>query len=229
MKKISIITVVFNAEKDIEVTIRSVIEQRNYYKNIEYIIIDGGSNDKTLEIIKRYSDNIDVIVSEPDKGIYDAMNKGLEKSTGDAHLFINAGDYFVGNVLGGVTVAPIFFPVVYRNIFNQIKQVKISSEKSRIPNCHQGILFENKNIRYSLEYKICSDYDYFLNHNYTSKITTHSSIGFIYFSPGYSTINYKQRDIEAFKIREKNFGIANALMQEIKISAKRLIRYYLSK
>src|SRR5690606_4665890 len=87
---LSVITVVYNNVKDIERTILSVINQT--YKNIEYIIIDGVSTDGTLDIIHQYSEKISHIVSEPDKGIYDAMNKGLSVATGDYVLFMNSGD-----------------------------------------------------------------------------------------------------------------------------------------
>lgn len=89
---ISIITVVFNGEKYLEETIQSVINQT--YDNIEYIIIDGGSTDNTLEIIKKYEDKIDYWVSEKDYGISDAFNKGIIVSTGARILFLNAGDSF---------------------------------------------------------------------------------------------------------------------------------------
>lgn len=92
---ISIITVVFNAEKTIKKTIESVINQT--YKNIEYIIIDGNSSDKTTTIIKRYDLKIDCWISEPDKGIYDAMNKGLHLAKGEYVYFLNADDYLIGN------------------------------------------------------------------------------------------------------------------------------------
>ena len=89
---ISIVTVSYNAVKDIEKTILSVLNQT--YPNIEYIIIDGGSTDGTLDIIKKYEDKISYWVSEPDKGIYDAMNKGTLKATGVWLNFMNAGDTF---------------------------------------------------------------------------------------------------------------------------------------
>jgi glycosyltransferase involved in cell wall biosynthesis len=88
--KISIITVVFNSVTLIEETIKSVLEQS--YSNIEYIIIDGASTDGTLSIIESYRPKLAVLLSEKDKGIYDAMNKGLERATGDYVLFMNAGD-----------------------------------------------------------------------------------------------------------------------------------------
>ena len=88
MEKISIITVVFNALSNLEETILSVINQD--YDNYEYIIIDGGSTDGTIEIIKKYHDKITLWITEPDKGIYDAMNKGVKFSDGQFVQFLNA-------------------------------------------------------------------------------------------------------------------------------------------
>lgn len=89
---ISVITVSYNAVLTIEQTILSVINQT--YLNIEYIIIDGGSTDGTVNVIKKYADKIAYWVSESDKGIYDAMNKGIAYSHGEYCNFINAGDKF---------------------------------------------------------------------------------------------------------------------------------------
>lgn len=89
---ISIITVVYNGEKYLEETIQSVINQT--YDNVEYIIIDGGSTDGTVDIIKKYEDKIDYWVSERDNGIYDAMNKGIDAASGVWLNFMNAGDWF---------------------------------------------------------------------------------------------------------------------------------------
>lgn len=93
--KISIITVVYNGAKSIEKTIHSVLNQT--YKNIEYIIIDGGSTDNTIDIIKKYEGQFFYWVSEPDKGIYDAMNKGLDAASGEWINFMNCGDSFFNN------------------------------------------------------------------------------------------------------------------------------------
>ena len=87
---VSIITITYNASRWLEQTILSILSQS--YSNIEYIIIDGGSTDGTVDIVKQYASGISYWVSEPDKGIYDAMNKGLQKATGDYVWFINAGD-----------------------------------------------------------------------------------------------------------------------------------------
>lgn len=92
---ISIITIVLNAEAHVEQTIRSVLSQT--YGNIEYIIIDGGSTDRSLEIINRYRNQVDYFISEKDEGIADAMNKGSARATGDYLIFLHADDYFAND------------------------------------------------------------------------------------------------------------------------------------
>ena len=100
--KISVVTVCYNAADTIERTMLSVLNQT--YHDIEYIIIDGGSTDGTVDIIRKYADKIAYWASEPDKGIYDAMNKGIKVATGEWINFMNAGDYFMNeDVLGEVT------------------------------------------------------------------------------------------------------------------------------
>jgi Glycosyltransferases involved in cell wall biogenesis len=95
--RFSIITVTYNAEKVIEKTIQSIVGQT--YKNYEYIIIDGASKDSTLAIIDKYRDNVNKLISEPDKGLYDAMNKGIAAASGDYLCFLNAGDIFHERIL----------------------------------------------------------------------------------------------------------------------------------
>lgn len=89
---VTVITVVYNAFDTIESTILSVLSQT--YTNVEYIIVDGGSKDGTTDIINRYQDKISYYISEPDHGIYDAMNKGIKASRGKWINFMNAGDTF---------------------------------------------------------------------------------------------------------------------------------------
>lgn len=93
--KISIITVCYNSEKTIERTVRSVISQD--YDDFEYIIIDGASKDKTLEICNKYREKITHLLSEKDEGIYDAMNKGISLASGDIIAILNSDDYFINN------------------------------------------------------------------------------------------------------------------------------------
>ena len=95
--KVTVVTVVFNDVAHIENTMLSVIGQT--YKKIEYIVIDGKSNDGTTSLIRQYSDRIATWISEPDKGIYDAMNKGLALASGDYVIFMNSGDEFMDNAV----------------------------------------------------------------------------------------------------------------------------------
>lgn len=92
LKRLSVITVVFNGKYEIEKTIESVIAQD--YHGIEYIVIDGGSTDGTKDVISRYLDKLDVFISEPDDGVYDAMNKAVRHACGEFLLFMNSGDVF---------------------------------------------------------------------------------------------------------------------------------------
>ena len=89
--KLTIITVTYNAERFLEPTIKSIAAQT--YPNIEYVIVDGGSKDGTVDIIKKYPQVVTNYISEPDNGLYDAMNKGIKKATGDYLLFLNSDGY----------------------------------------------------------------------------------------------------------------------------------------
>lgn len=93
--KFSVVTVCLNSEQYIETAIKSVIGQT--YPSIEYIIIDGGSTDTTIDIIHKYRNNIDIFISEPDGGVFEAFNKGLELATGDFVYFLNSDDYLYNN------------------------------------------------------------------------------------------------------------------------------------
>ncbi|BBM03885.1 glycosyltransferase family 2 protein [Microbulbifer sp. GL-2] len=95
MKKVSIITVCYDSVDTIQDTLESVLKQD--YPNIEYIIVDGGSTDGTMDIVKCYSGRISTIVSEPDRGIYDAMNKGIELASGDFVGILNSDDVYTDN------------------------------------------------------------------------------------------------------------------------------------
>ena len=95
--KVSIVTVCYNSEETIRDTVESVLAQG--YPDIEYIIVDGASTDKTMAIVDEYKDRITMAVSEPDKGIYDAMNKGINLATGDIVGILNSDDFFVNNTI----------------------------------------------------------------------------------------------------------------------------------
>lgn len=211
---LSIITVVYNGEAFLEKTIQSVLAQP--YDNIELVIIDGGSTDSTVEIIKKYEGQIDYWVSERDQGIYDAMNKGIDLALGDGLFFLNAGDYFVGNVINNNLHIPSFVPVKYINTLAKLKDMPIRDIKFGLPICHQGIIFERKDIRYDLTYQISSDYDYYLNHGY-QYLDFFKNDGYVFYdTTGVSSINVKARIHDVEKIIYKHFGLYAMLKYSIR-------------
>ena len=125
---VSIITVVYNGEKFLEETIQSVISQT--YENVEYIIIDGGSTDGTLDIIKRYEDKIDYWISEKDKGISDAFNKGIVCASGDIIGLINADDYYEQGAFSNII--DCYLDVFVKNpiiIYGQTNRITLNGKK----------------------------------------------------------------------------------------------------
>lgn len=165
--KVSIITVCYQAKDRLEETIRSVTGQT--YTNKEYIIIDGGSTDGTLQIIGNYARHIDKLLSEPDSGIYDAMNKGLSQTSSDSEyvMFMNAGDLFYDSeVLEKVLPGRRGETHLYGNLF---KDGKFVAQPARLGSfflstkmlCHQSILFStalHRNYPYDVNYRISADF-----------------------------------------------------------------------
>lgn len=167
--KISVVTVCYNAINDIEKTILSVINQT--YSNIEYIIIDGGSTDGTMDIVNKYKDKIDVIVSEPDKGIYDAMNKGARKSCGDFVQFLNAGDVLYNEKVFSslfkeeisVDVDVVYGDVIYVMQFGRFYKVPEPIENFSVtfPIAHPASFVKRKifdTFEFNTKYRIAADF-----------------------------------------------------------------------
>ena len=171
--KVTVVTAVLNDAGHIEQTILSVISQTDI--EIEYIIVDGGSKDGTLELIGKYKDKISLFISEPDRGVYDAMNKGIKYSTGDFVYFLNSGDVLLNpSILSKIKLeelkernAIIYGNVVvaYGNIEALEKPRPFFNSKMKFKGigiCHQSMFFPGKLIRnekYDLSYNIAADYD----------------------------------------------------------------------
>jgi glycosyltransferase involved in cell wall biosynthesis len=221
---VSIITVVFNSDKYIEKTINSVLNQT--YNNCEYIIIDGCSIDGTIEIIKKYEDRIDHWVSEPDKGIYDAMNKGVHLANGQIIGILNSGDFYVNNALEKIVNiynlnkrenndSLVITGAIFR--FSENEDIKFKQISDKFDSCgpilinHPATFVTRsvyENIGYfDLSYKISTDYDFILRayHNEVTRFIfindtlTHMMMGGI--SEKFTSLLTRFR--ERFYIRSK--------------------------
>ena len=148
MFKLSIITINYNNSLGLQKTIESVVKQS--YTEFDYIVIDGGSNDDSVSIIKKYTNKINYWVSEADKGVYDAMNKGILKANGDYLLFLNSGDSFYGkDVLENFRIVTdqINTPIIYGN-----SNFTCSGKKDWVQ-CPPGSLNKNYWFRYTLNHQ----------------------------------------------------------------------------
>lgn len=214
---ISIITVSYNAVSTIEATILSVINQT--YSNIEFIVIDGGSNDGTVDIIEKYKDKITYSISEPDKGIFDAMNKGIEIATGKWTCFMNCGDsfYSFNTIEEVVKMISITKGIVYGDTIVNRGNNKYLSKSSPIetidynlPFCHQSSLTSTeilKKNKFNLTYKLCADYNLFYS-LYKERIDFQQiplTISNFEAETGVSSTNIKQlkKEIQAITGRNK--------------------------
>lgn len=174
MIKISIITVVYNAVKTIGQTIQSVLKQD--YTEIEYIIIDGGSTDGTLDIIKNYESNIAYWISESDQGIYNAMNKGIDISTGDVIAFLNSDDWYEDGVIKyiaegfkeniDVLIGRVNFYENDKILRSQKNLLNPEELRRSMIYCHQGVFAKRELFikfgKFDEKYKIAADYDWLL-------------------------------------------------------------------
>lgn len=211
---ITIITVVFNGENYIEETILSVINQT--YDNVEYIIIDGGSTDGTLDIIKKYEQAIDYWVSEKDSGIYDAMNKGIQLATGDWINFMNAGDVFSTTAIATNFATKILnskanlvygtFNLVKDNGLFEIKTKNLSKINLSIWGtrvfCHQALFVSRSLIcKYSTKYKLKGELDWYFNLMNSKPIINILDFPIVnYRLGGVGDVCYKLNMIESLKV-----------------------------
>ncbi|RDC57040.1 glycosyltransferase [Pedobacter chinensis] len=241
MPKLTIITIVYNNVRDIERTINSVLNQT--YKKIEYIIIDGKSTDGTLNIIEKYKSSISKIVSEPDQGIYDAMNKGLALATGDYVLFMNSGDEIydeqtVQNVFDSAPGADIYYgeTEMYNDNWESLgrrrheapEEFDWKSFKYGMSISHQAI-YIRKSITtpYDLTYKYSADIDWIIKaakkasnivnvHRYVAK----------YLVGGMSKKKHRESLKERFKIFTKYYGLIPNIFNHL-IIACNLVWYFI--
>jgi glycosyltransferase involved in cell wall biosynthesis len=234
--KISIITVVYNAINSIETTIKSVIT--NSYKNIEYIIIDGGSVDGTLEIIKKYESSIYKFISETDYGIYDAMNKGISYANGDWIYILNSGDELLDNVFSSINfnlydkIDIIYGDTRSRFLNNDlnIKAKPLSYINFKIPFCHQSCLVRKVLFSFhpfDVRYKIAADYDFFLWAYKKKYVFKYLNLDFCFYDlNGFSTKNQLLLINEYKEIISLHNTIFNSFLYKLKLDAINIKFYF---
>lgn len=232
--KFSIITVTYNAGKVLEDTIQSVITQT--YKNVEYIIVDGKSTDGTMDIVNRYREHIHTIVSEPDKGLYDAMNKGIDLATGDYLCFLNAGDelheddtlQLIVHSLNGEKELP---DVIYGETaivdeeghFLRMRRLSTpehltwKSFQHGMLVCHQAFMpRRNLAVKYNLKYRFSADFDWCIRIMKKSRVLHNTHLTIIdYLNEGMTTRNHKASLKERFHIMCHHYGTASTIMRHM--------------
>ena len=235
---ISIITIVYNGEQFLERTIQSIIGQS--YDRIEYIIIDGNSKDKTLDIINKYASKISYWQSEPDKGLYDAMNKGIRKANGEYLLFINAGDeLFDAQTISKIVASSPILPDIYYGETLMVNEVfePIGTRSEVTPHklpiqlkwkdmaygmvvCHQSILVKKSIAEfYDTSHPYCADIDWIIKA--LKKSTQVVNVGFNvskYLKGGLSDKQLKKSLVDRFNVMREHFGLLHTVFSHIFIT-----------
>lgn len=229
----SIITICYNAEATLEKTIQSVLAQT--YPNVEYIVVDGASKDNTLAIINRYRPQLSKVVSEPDKGLYDAMNKGIGLATGDYLCFLNAGDtFFSANTLQEMVAtlpADKQPDVIYGETalvdaeghFVRMRRLQAPevltwrSFRQGMLVCHQAFFARRELVPlYDLQYRFSADFDWCIRIMKQSHLlhNTHQTL-VNYLDEGLTTSNQKASLKERFRIMAKHYGLFSTLLHHL--------------
>ncbi len=240
--KFSVITVCYNAEATLEDTIQSVISQT--YHHVEYIIVDGASKDRTMDIVNRYRDRIAVVVSEPDKGLYDAMNKGIRLATGDYLCFLNAGDSFheddtlqqmvhsihtlqLPDVLYGETEL-----VDHEGHFLRMRRLQApehltwKSFRQGMLVCHQAFFARRDLVMpYDLRYRFSADFDWCIKIMKKSKVLHNTHLTLIdYLAEGMTTRNHQASLKERFRIMARHYGWASTVAHHAWFALRLLLK-----
>ena len=231
---LSVITIVYNNAKDIERTMLSVLNQT--YPSIEYIVVDGLSNDGTFEIIKKYEGRIAKFTSEKDEGIYDAMNKGLDLATGDYVIFMNSGDEFydidtVAAVFASANDADIYYGET--EMIDDVGQ-SLGQRRHKAPKrftwrgfnlgmsiSHQAIYIKRSLIEpYDRRYQLSADIDWIIRATKKAKkIINVNRYVAKYLVGGMSKTKHRQSLIERFDIMKRHYGLVPTIFNHFIIAA----------
>lgn len=231
----SIITVTYNAAATIEATLLSVRQQT--YRHFEHLIIDGASKDNTLYIIYKYKDNTIKVFSEPDKGLYDAMNKGIRMASCDYLCFLNAGDTFhevdtLEKIANTISTTPHELPsILYGEtaIVNAERQF-LHMRRHKAPDvltwksfqqgmlvCHQAFLVKRTLAEpYNLQYKYSSDFDWCIRMMKKADVISNTHLILIdYLDEGMTTRHHKESLIERLRIMAKHYGWCKTIIMHL--------------
>lgn len=233
--KISIITVTYHAEATLERTLQSVAQQT--YPDIEHLIIDGASTDRTLEIARQYPHAI--VFSEPDKGLYDAMNKGLQRATGDYLCFLNAGDKLhsketlahiaasvsddssIGVIYGDTHIVDAQGQFLRNRRLTPPEHLTWQSFKDGMLVCHQAFYINRQiALSYDTTYRFSADFDWCIRcmkegeKRGMQNLYVHEPLA-DYLAEGMTTANHKASLKERFKIMAKHYGLLPTIGQHI--------------
>jgi len=231
---LSVITIVYNNVKDIERTVLSVLNQT--YTGIEYIVVDGLSNDGTLDIIKKYEGRIAKFTSEKDEGIYDAMNKGLDLATGDYVIFMNSGDEFydidtVAAVFASANDADIYYGET--EMIDDVGQ-SLGQRRHKAPKrftwrgfnlgmsiSHQAIYIKRSLIEpYDRRYQLSADIDWIIRATKKAKkIINVNRYVAKYLVGGMSKTKHRQSLAERFNIMKRHYGLVPTVFNHFIIAA----------
>ncbi len=237
----SIITVVFNGVDTIEKTILSVINQD--YKAFEYIIVDGNSNDGTLQIIEKYKIYINKLISEPDNGLYYAMNKGIQVATGKFLWFINSGDEIaapdiLSKIFSSMPLADIYYgetlvvdnsgkPLGYRRLKPPAILMWKDFKRGMLVS-HQSVIVKKEIAdKYDTNFKFSADYKWVLNalKKATNIVNTNMVLS-VFLDGGLTKKNIIPGLKERFKIMTETFGLLPTILSHIPIGI-RFVYYYI--
>ena len=218
--KISVITVTFNALDSLRETLNSVAAQN--HENVEYIVVDGGSTDGTVEFLEAHSMTVTRFISEPDRGIYDAMNKGISLATGDILNFLNCGDvYYDNGVLKRIAsefennksdiVCCDFIVNLNGRLYFRQARPRFDKAYQRMPTNHQAMFYRRTIFhlkQYDTTYLLLADYDHILHiitkTNASISIAPYPAV--IYLLGGVSDVNRVRAHLEGFHISVKHYG-----------------------
>jgi glycosyltransferase involved in cell wall biosynthesis len=234
--QLSIITITYNAEQFLERTIQSILAQTN--QNFEYIIIDGKSKDGTLAIAEKHKNRVNQLVSEPDKGLYDAMNKGLKKATGDFIWFMNAGDEIndnqaVENIYKAISdkTDVLYGDTYFVDNDGNIQGLRSEITPHRLPKnltwqdmklgmlvCHQAFIARKSIAPLYMENNLSADVDWEIE--CLKRAREIKYLDFIvakYLTGGISNQQLKRSLLDRYEVLKKHFGLSGAITAHIQI------------